>query len=301
VGRVVQAVIVALITLAGSWSLGASTTGGADSYPLVIGATTCERAPARLSQLGAADCRAAAGVTIEARSESGERLGTCTTEPSLITEQIATCSLLVPSNTPVYVYEVESTIPSASVPLAQPLFERTPPSGVMGHPPQFFINVPLAQSLPAATPTQQGTNYSITLRLYTCPPGLSAQGASSSQCSPVTSVTKEYAIVIASLEGVAQPLALTDATLVDGAYVWGNDAIVRRGLFGRLDIAVTSLPQGYADVVVRGNQIAFDAVRHKYLLRLSPDAPQAEVAIFAVAPLRSTPRPRATDDTAFPR
>ena len=278
--------ITAMMTIAGLVPV-AIVGGQGERYLLEIGATLCERAPDTLSPpaLGAAACGPVLGVRIEVQNENGEPLGDCLTALARAEDLTGTCIVPVPFDTTTLAYEDESTVPDGYAPLEEGLFERTPPPGVPGYPPQVFINVPTAQQpSPPATAEATAPEFSITLRFYTCAPGVTAAEVPSN----CVLTGEGFPVLIASLEGVAEPLEVKDANRVDDAYVFGNDIIRRRGLFGRLDVRVSSLPAGYSDFVVRGDQVTFDEALNRYVLRLPFEAPRAEIAVFALNPAETS-------------
>jgi hypothetical protein len=140
-----------------------------EGYPLEVGATSCQEAPPTLAppQLAQAGCGPAPGVKIAVQGEGGQPLGTCVTEAAAATDPVASCTVVVPFDTPVYASVVEATLPSDVALLERELFERTPPRDVAGYPPQFFIAVPATQASP---PTPLGAETAIALRTFTCPP-----------------------------------------------------------------------------------------------------------------------------------
>jgi hypothetical protein len=295
--RILLAVIPLVVMTAGTAPVAIASQQ--DGHPFEIGATLCERTPATLSPsaLAEAGCEPAPGVAIEVHNEGGEILGGCLTSPAVDTARIATCVIPLPFDTAVTAYEDESTLPPGYLPLEQGLFERTPPPGVVGYPPQFFINVPSTQELPTSSPAAEPEpGFSITLRGFTCEPGVTAADLPAG-CTPAA---EGFSVIVTSLEGVAEPLELADATRTDGAYVWDDEIIRRRGMFGRLGVRVMELPPGYTDYAILGDQIAFDSEADRYVLRLPPDAPRADVAIYALAPLE-TPAPGATADSSADR
>ena len=287
--------LIALVVMAAG-TAPVAVAGQQERYPLEIGATLCERTPATLSPsaLAEAGCEPAPGVTIEVHDEGGEILGGCQTSPVADTARIATCVIPLPFDTAVTAYEDELTLPPGYMPLEQGLFERTPPPGVVGYPPQFFINVPSTQDLPVSSPAAQPEpGFSITLRGFTCEPGVTPADLPTG-CTPAA---EGFSVLLTSLEGVAEPLELKDATRVDGAYVWNDEIIRRRGMFGRLGVRVMELPPGYTGFALVGNQIAFDSGSDRYVLNLPPDSPRADVAIYAMISVEA-PTPGTAADSS---
>jgi hypothetical protein len=286
--RLVVLAIVALAAIGAGLVPAGRISGRQESFPLEIGATLCQRAPDTLAPqaLSGAGCEPASGIRIEVRTQNGEPLGECVTAVEPTEVQIATCAMAVPFDTAVLAYEDESTLPPGFAPLNQGLFERTPPRGVGGYPTQFFINVPAAQEQapPSVAPEGQEAEFLLRLQAFVCAPGVTADQAPAG-CAPTGD---GFAVTISSLEGIAEPLQLADATRVDGAYIFGDEVIQRRGMFGRLAIDVTALPPGYAESAVSGEAVSYDAALDRYVLRLAPEAPQTDVAIYALNPSAPT-------------
>lgn len=132
----------------------------ADAYPLTVGAALCDAEPA--SDPASGNCRAAPGITVRVLTEDGTALGACvttTTSPAL-----ASCTVAVPYDTRLLLYEDEATVPSGYGPRSNPLLAISPPAGVSPSEAQSPVFVNLARTAPsgpAAVPVLVGA--------YACP------------------------------------------------------------------------------------------------------------------------------------
>jgi hypothetical protein len=283
--------VLALLVAATS---GRGAHGQADAYPLTIGVATCESAPQRAGMVGP-DCVTSPNIALEVwsgpRQDPGSRnLGTCVTRAAAGADQ-ATCDVSVPFDTPLYVsYADESAIPAGYAPLTYPVFVPMTSAGVAPYPaPVFIINVPASLAAPAASPPPAPSSgeLSLTVKSFTCPPGVTAATAPAG-CVPAA---EGFSVEVASLAGVTEPAKLEDATRVGDAYVLGDATLRSRGLFGHLAIVVDGLPPGYSDYVVTGDSVTYDAELGHYVLDLPLAAPQATVTVYALAAPAATPNP----------
>lgn len=137
---------------------------------------------------------------------------------------------------------------------------------------------------------------SITLRVYNCPPGMTADMLVADQCA---STTEGFDAVISSGEGIMEALMLAEASVTGGAFVWGDDLLKTRGGGGRMIIRERVLPAGYTSYIVVGEDIEPAAVGVGYQFRLTPEAPDAVLAIFNFAPAQ-TVSPPSPEPTTLP-
>ncbi len=95
--------------------------------------------------------------------------------------------------------------------------------------------------------------------------------------------TDGFDVRIVSLEGVAQPLTLADASLDGGTFVFGDDALDPGRLSGTLADEETVLPAGYTGYVVTGGGVALSEFGY-WAFENPPDAPETSLAIYNLAP-----------------
>lgn len=158
------AVLAALLSLT---SLGGSPVAAQDAntYPFVISATACDDFPVTAPET---QCQPKVGAVFRLTTESGEALGSCTTEPRSQGGIAAECAIDLPFGITVVVFEDPATIPAGYVPVENPQVVETPPNlAGAGEPPAVaFVNV--LQEMP---PTNgEAARYArITLHVATCP------------------------------------------------------------------------------------------------------------------------------------
>jgi len=122
---------------------------------------------------------------------------------------------------------------------------------------------------------------SFVLQAYNCPPGMTAGTLVGDDCTPTTA---GFDVRIISLEGIAEPLTLADATLDRDYFVFGDELVNQRGLTGSLRIEVTALPAGYTSYVVLGASSAPDGSGYDFENPADADAPDPLLTIFNFAP-----------------
>lgn len=135
---------------------------------------------------------------------------------------------------------------------------------------------------------------SIVLQVHTCPPGMTAETLVGDDCTPTTA---GFDVRIISLEGIAEPLTLADATLDRDYFVFGDELVNQRGLTGSLRIEETALPAGYTSYVVLGASPAPDGSGYDFENPADADAPDPLLTIFNFAPADGGSDEGTTDDT----
>ncbi len=110
------------------------------AFSLTIGTALCDAEPT--SGLANAACRAAPGITVRVLAEDGTALGACVTggaDPAM-----ARCTVPVPYDTRLLIYEDETTVPPGYGPRANPLSAVSPTRGVSSSETQdlLFVNLP---------------------------------------------------------------------------------------------------------------------------------------------------------------
>ena len=286
--RVAVLMVIALSTLIVDAAADAGALARQDHQPLEIGVTRCERAPDSLAPpaLARAGCIPAAGVRIEVRrargaaGETGEAFGDCVAAANPEDAGVASCNVPVPFGVPIEAVADAATLPPGSAPLDEALFVPPLLQGVPDYPQHLIVVAPAAGPVasPAAT-VGTGPAFSIAVDTFVCAPGVTAAEVPA-DCTPTS---EELPVLIASLEGVAQPLEPVDAVRGADGFVFGSDVIERRGMFGRLDVRVADRVPG-SGYVVRGDAVTYDPTLDRFVLRLFPDAPEAEIAIYILQP-----------------
>jgi hypothetical protein len=150
---------------------------------------------------------------------------------------------------------------------APPLAEETPAPS----PPGEETPAPPATAA-AEAPATEGEG-SITVQVYSCPPGMSAQTVAAAACAP----TGEDFDIIVSGESLETPLTLADATAAESAFTWS-------GLpFGDYLIAEAVLPAGATTYVLSARNTSGDPDTG-YRVTLDPTNPELTVRIYNFSP-----------------
>jgi hypothetical protein len=131
----------------------------------------------------------------------------------------------------------------------------------------------------------QAGDYTISLGVFNCPPGMSAETIDSEECSPATD---GFDVRITSLSGVMAPLTLAEATLDGELFVWDSALIDGRGAFGPLAIQETALPAGFTDYLVAGDGVELN-VLGDWAFAVTPKTPNPILSIYNFAPAEATP------------
>ena len=126
----------------------------------------------------------------------------------------------------------------------------------------------------AATRTQAAAGQgAITVQVYTCPPGMTAETVAAAACAP----TVEDFDIIISGEALQAPLTLGDATAGQSSFTWS-------GLpYGDYLIAEAVLPAGATTYVLSARDISGDPATG-YRVTLDAANPQLSVRIYNFSP-----------------
>jgi hypothetical protein len=159
-------------------------------------------------------------------------------------------------------------------PVAVPAETPTPPASVEvtpAAPPGEGTPAPQATVI-AETPATEGEG-SITVQVYSCPPGMSAQTVAAAACAP----TIEDFDITVSGEALETPLTLGDATADESAYTWS-------GLpFGDYLIAEAVLPTGATTYILSARNTTGDP-ETGYRVTLDETNPELTVRIYNFSP-----------------
>lgn len=158
-------------------------------------------------------------------------------------------------------------------PLAGVAETPTPPTAAEtpASPPSEETPTPAATAA-AETPATEGEG-SITVQVYSCPPGMSAQTVAAAACAP----TIEDFDIIVSGESLQAPLTLGDATGGESAFTWS-------GLpFGDYLIAEAVLPEGATTYVLSARNTSGDP-ETGYRVTLDATNPELTVRIYNFSP-----------------
>src|SRR5829696_5416675 len=129
---------------------------------------------------------------------------------------------------------------------------------------------PATAAAETATTDGQGT---ITVQVYSCPPGMTPQNVAAAACAP----TVEDFDIIVSGESLATPLTLADATAGESAFTWS-------GLpFGDYLIAEAVLPAGATTYVLSARNTSGDP-ETGYRVTLDATTPELTVRIYNFSP-----------------
>jgi hypothetical protein len=132
--------------------------------------------------------------------------------------------------------------------------------------------VPPAETAAAETATTDGQG-TITVQVYSCPPGMTAENVAAATCAP----TVEDFDIIVSGESLATPLTLGDATAGESAFTWS-------GLpFGDYLIAEAVLPAGATTYVLSARNTSGDP-ETGYRVTLDETTPELTVRIYNFSP-----------------
>jgi hypothetical protein len=155
-----------------------------------------------------------------------------------------------------------------------------------------FMLVYAALAFKGDSAGQVDVDNSITLRVSTCPPGMTIETFNGDECARVID---GFDVQIISLGGIMAPMTLLDATLVGDAFVWDNQTIDDRGAYGPLAIEETVIPDGFTEYAVTGGDVSFDELgQWKFFVTL--DNPTPELAIYNFAPTEPPTPPEATPE-----
>jgi hypothetical protein len=121
----------------------------------------------------------------------------------------------------------------------------------------------------------------ITATVYNCPAGMTADALVGDDC---TLATTGFSIAIFNLTGEDEFLTLDDATFDGSSYLWSSGPAATEAFEGaNYGIRETVLPGGYTTFAVYGSNVV-DAVGDIVHLRITRDAPDAQVMIYNFAP-----------------
>lgn len=131
---------------------------------------------------------------------------------------------------------------------------------------------------PPASPEAQGTapsteTGSITLQVYSCPAGMTAENLNAAACAPATG---DFDVTLSGSE-LAAPLTIGDAAPAGDAYVWADLA------FGDYVIAEAVPPSGYATYILSARDTSGSA-EAGYRVTLDSTEPSLPVRIYNFAP-----------------
>lgn len=147
----------------------------------------------------------------------------------------------------------------------------------------------VSAALPAAGPAvraQESVTFTVTVRVFNCAPGMTADPLVGEDCAPTT---EGFDVAIGSLEGPMTPLTLADASLDGSAYTWTlgtnrPDHLTPSPNVGpRWTIGETVLPDGYTNYVAVGDGVAPNP-DGGYVFRTTRGAPDVFVTIYNFAP-----------------
>jgi hypothetical protein len=163
--------------------------------------------------------------------------------------------------------EVPPVAALAETPAPPAAVEETPA------PPPTSEETPVPPATAAAeTPATEGQG-SITVQVYSCPPGMSAQTVAAAACAP----TIEDFDIIVSGESLETPLTLGDATADESAFTWS-------GLpFGDYLIAEAVLPAGATTYILSARNTTGDPDTG-YRVTLDATTPELTVRIYNFSP-----------------
>ena len=131
---------------------------------------------------------------------------------------------------------------------------------------------------PPASPEAPGTvvgaeTGSITLQVYSCPQGMTAENLNAAACAPATG---DFDVTLSGTE-LAAPLTIGDAEPAGDAYVWDELA------FGNYVIAEAVPPSGFATYILSARNTSGSA-EAGYRVTLDPAEPSLTVRIYNFAP-----------------
>jgi hypothetical protein len=116
----------------------------------------------------------------------------------------------------------------------------------------------------AVVPSDVAARGSITIQVYSCPSGMTADSIDIAACAPI----KEGFDISILAPGLAQPLTLSDATPIGGGFTWKNLPL------GDYQIIETALPPGATTYILAARGAAGDPTSG---YRVSIDAEQPEL------------------------
>jgi hypothetical protein len=139
-------------------------------------------------------------------------------------------------------------------------------------PPTEIAETPAPATATAETPATEERG-AITVQVYTCPPGMTAETVAAAACAP----TVEDFDIIVSGESLEAPLTLGDATAGEGSFTWS-------GLpFGDYLIAEAVLPAGATTYILSARDTTGDPDTG-YRVTLDAANPELTVRIYNFSP-----------------
>jgi hypothetical protein len=154
--------------------------------------------------------------------------------------------------------------------------EVPPPAGIAETPvpPTASAETPApAGTATAETPAATAGQGAITVQVYTCPPGMTAETVAAAACAPTV---EDFDITISG-DALDGPLTLGDATAVEGSFTWS-------GLpFGDYLIAEAVLPAGSTTYILSARDTSGDP-NTGYRVTLGAATPELSVRIYNFSP-----------------
>ena len=141
--------------------------------------------------------------------------------------------------------------------------------------PEAALPTPTEASVtPGATAeTAPAGTGSITVEVFTCPPGMRAENLAVGVCAPATG---DFDLTLSG-DALETPLTLADATTEDGTYAWRNLP------FGSYVLAEAVLPVGYDTYVVSAAD-ATGSPESGYTVTLDAETPEVVARVYNFAP-----------------
>jgi hypothetical protein len=129
--------------------------------------------------------------------------------------------------------------------------------------------------------TPESIPATITATVYNCPAGMTPDALVGDDCALATT---GFSIAIFNLTGKDEFLTLDDATFDGSSYLWSPGPAATEAFdSANYGIRETVLPGGYVNFAIYGSNVV-DAVGDIVHLRISRDAPDAQVMIYNFAP-----------------
>jgi hypothetical protein len=145
--------------------------------------------------------------------------------------------------------------------------EVPPPPGITGAPPP--AETPEAVGTPATGPNLGA----ITVEVFTCPPGMTAETVAAAACAPTL---EDFDITISG-EMLETPLTLSDATAAGSAYTWSELP------YGSYLVAEAVMPTGSTTYTLSARETTGDP-NTGFLVTIDAANPVLSVRIYNFAP-----------------
>lgn len=137
-----------------------------------------------------------------------------------------------------------------------------------------LLVTPVAHTLPVAA--QDNTARTIALDVFRCPPGVTVQQMSATDCIPISS---DFDVTITSINGNIAPLTIADATLEGNTFRWST--VASGSTTDEWGFKHGALPEGTSAFLVQGDGVsAGQSGAFDYRFTTSANSPAASLDMY---------------------